>query len=283
MKYTIDIIGEKTVRENVKSNYDKLYQAETKVADFVLNHPNRILEANVSETAELSGVSDATVVRFCKRIGYSGFSQMKLQLSHDLGRDSSTSPEWSRQVPDGSLQERLLQIADAIVQIAAYVDIELIRACAEAIMQSQTVYVIGNGYTKIIACDLIYRLTRKGIRCSGGGYAETDFENLHMGQKGDAAVFISRSGDDRKTFKEMELAKKLEMRTISLTDTVKCPMAQLADYALTTGKGRKTQLPVTENSSSLNMMALLEVLLAYVQPRRQGDDLLKDVLAEARL
>ena len=74
MSHSINTEDEYTVLENIRRNYDNFYSAEKKVADFILNNPSQMLETNVSETAELSGVSDATVVRFCKRIGYTGFS-----------------------------------------------------------------------------------------------------------------------------------------------------------------------------------------------------------------
>ena len=252
-----------TVFENIKNNYNALYAAEAKVADFILNNPSQALEANVSETAELSGVSDATVVRFCKRIGYAGFYQMKIQLSHDMGKNQN-SPNSDGNGKSDSAQERVLAIGKNVEVISKHVDTELMKKCAALIDKSQTVFVIGNGYAKIIACDIIYRLTRMGIRCSGGGYAETDFENLYMGQENDVAIFISRSGEDKKTYNEMELAKKRGIITISLTDAIKCPMVQVADYALTTGIENRAKVHIHENSSCLNMMVLAEVLLAFL-------------------
>lgn len=282
MAYNINMTDEYTVWENIKNNYESLYAAEAKVADFILNNPGQALEANVSETAELSGVSDATVVRFCKRIGYGGFYQMKIQLSHDMGKNWTMNKEKEPQRYD-SAQERILAITNNIATISRHMDTEVMKSCARAIDNSTTVFVIGNGYAKIIACDIIYRLTRKGIRCSGGGYSETDFENLYLGQEKDVAIFISRSGEDKKTYKEMQLAAKKKMITISLTDAVKCPMTQLADYSLTTGIEDRARVFIHENSSSLNMMILVEVLLDYVTQRHEDKSYLDEVVSGDRL
>lgn len=282
MGYNINMTDEYTVWENIKNNYESLYAAEAKVADFILNNPGQALEANVSETAELSGVSDATVVRFCKRIGYAGFYQMKIQLSHDMGKTWTLNKEKDAQNYD-SVQERILTITNNIMTISKHMDTEVIKNCAKAIDEASTVFVIGNGYAKIIACDIIYRLTRKGIRCSGGGYSETDFENLYLGQEKDVAIFISRSGEDKKTYKEMQLAEKKKIITISLTDAIKCPMAQLADFSLTTGIEDRARVFIHENSSSLNMMVLVEVLLEYVTQRHENKSYLDEVVSEDRL
>lgn len=282
MGYNINMTDEYTVWENIKNNYESLYAAEAKVADFILNNPGQALEANVSETAELSGVSDATVVRFCKRIGYAGFYQMKIQLSHDMGKNWTLNKEKDAQNYD-SVQERILTITNNIMTISKHMDTEVIKNCAKAIDEASTVFVIGNGYAKIIACDIIYRLTRKGIRCSGGGYSETDFENLYLGQEKDVAIFISRSGEDKKTYKEMQLAEKKKMITISLTDAIKCPMAQLADFSLTTGIEDRARVFIHENSSSLNMMVSVEILLEYVTQKYENKSYLDEVVSEDRL
>ena len=282
MSYNISMAVHDTVFENIKNNYDSLYAAEAKVADFILKNPAQALEANVSETAELSGVSDATVVRFCKRIGYAGFYQMKIQLSHDMGKNLNAGRAERADAQD-SAQERVRSIGNNIEIISKHVDTELMKKCAALISQSNTVFVIGNGYAKIIAYDIIYRLTRMGIRCSGGGYAETDFENLYMGQENDVAIFISRSGEDKKSYNEMELAKKKGIITISLTDAIKCPMGQIADYSLTTGIENRAKVHIHENSSSLNMMVLVEVLLGYVVDRNENKSYLNDVISEDRL
>lgn len=74
------------VIDTIKENYQQMFSAEKKVADYILQHPEQTVSANVSELAELSGVSDATVIRMCKHLGYQGFYQMKLNLARDLGQ-----------------------------------------------------------------------------------------------------------------------------------------------------------------------------------------------------
>ena len=82
----MDFSEGKTVVEMIREKYNQIFMAERKVADFVLENPERAVNANVSELANLSGVSDATVIRFCKRIGFQGHYQFRITLSRDLGR-----------------------------------------------------------------------------------------------------------------------------------------------------------------------------------------------------
>lgn len=273
---------EYTVLENIREHLDSLHNAESKVGRFILENPKQALDSNVSETAELSGVSDATVVRFCQRLGYSGFFQMKLRLSHDLGQDRILQLNNGTQEAE-SAREKIVLIANAILSMSQRVSTEVFQKCADAINRSSTVIVVGNGYSKILAGDIIYRLTRLGIRCSGGGYAETDFENIHLGQPGDATIFVSRSGEDRKTLDEMDLAAKCGIITIAITEATKCPLAQHADLSLSSGIICNDRNVENYAASHLTMQVLVDALLQYVAQRHTNFDYLNDILSKDRL
>ena len=72
------------VLDVIKEQYDLIFSAEKKVADFVLQNPQKAVECNVSELAKHSGVSDATIVRMCHHIGYTGYYQFRITL--EIGR-----------------------------------------------------------------------------------------------------------------------------------------------------------------------------------------------------
>ena len=82
----MDFSEGKTVVEMIREKYNQIFMAERKVADFVLENPERAVNANVSELANLSGVSDATVIRFCKRIGFQGHYPHRYRVRNDCRR-----------------------------------------------------------------------------------------------------------------------------------------------------------------------------------------------------
>ena len=81
------------VLDVIKEQYDLIFSAEKKVADFVLQNPQKAVECNVSELAKHSGVSDATIVRMCHHIGYTGYYQFRITLARDLGKQQYNSIE----------------------------------------------------------------------------------------------------------------------------------------------------------------------------------------------
>jgi DNA-binding MurR/RpiR family transcriptional regulator len=81
----------RTVIDTIQEHYDNIFNAEKKVADFILSNPEKAVNANVSELASFSGVSDATVIRFCKHIGYQGYYQLRINLSRDYRQETSST------------------------------------------------------------------------------------------------------------------------------------------------------------------------------------------------
>ncbi len=69
---------------NIKSKMKTLTGSEKKVANYILNNYMYILDYTVTELAEKAGISDATVVRFCRSVGYKGYQDLKISLAQDM-------------------------------------------------------------------------------------------------------------------------------------------------------------------------------------------------------
>ena len=57
-----------------------LRKSEKKVADLVLARPNMITGMSLADVAAKAGVSQPTVLRFCRAVGCSGFQDLKIKL-----------------------------------------------------------------------------------------------------------------------------------------------------------------------------------------------------------
>ena len=68
------------VLESISSQYFQLTHAEKQVADYVLANRRQVPHLSISELAQACGVADATVSRFCRRMGLGGFNHFKMDL-----------------------------------------------------------------------------------------------------------------------------------------------------------------------------------------------------------
>lgn len=152
---------DKQVLRNIERLKEDMFLAERKVADFISSNPYEVVELNVSDLADKSGASDATVIRLCKRLGYKGFYQMKLALAEELGRYQMTGYSDPEENPKNA-REVIQCLTRDLMHIADRLDNEKAEECAEMICNSKRVFVVAAGNTIPVAMDFTFRLCRPG-------------------------------------------------------------------------------------------------------------------------
>ena len=77
-------MNNRSVLDMICASYERFFDAEKKIADYILNHKKDAVEMTVAELAKASGTSDATVSRFCRRCGFKGYQNLKLALAKEI-------------------------------------------------------------------------------------------------------------------------------------------------------------------------------------------------------
>lgn len=221
--------SEKTILENIEESYDLLFSAEKKVADYILQNLQEVIMMNVSELATASEVSDATVIRMCKHVGYQGYYQMRLMLSRDMGK-KAVEPDM--QGPIDSVQKLFEHLAHNIISISEKLDITALVQAVDILKQSHTVFVVATGNTAPLAMDLGFRLERFGIRASYTAMTAYFLNHVSLGTKEDSIIIISKSGTSKQIVQALEVAKKIGMKSIAITGTVHSPITKESDVVL---------------------------------------------------
>ena len=67
----------------LKANYGSFSKSEKKIADFIINDPQRIIPLYITELANECGTSEATIVRFARKIGFDGYQGLKLSIASE--------------------------------------------------------------------------------------------------------------------------------------------------------------------------------------------------------
>lgn len=264
-----------SVKNLIQLHAEGFSSAEKKIADLILAEPALVVDANVSETAFHSGVSEATIIRFCKHLGYSGFYQMKLQLSHDIGRQQraiSTDSE------SNQLQRSLNHMGARIQGIAGQLALEDVKLCAAAISNCSMVHVIGTGQSRVLAMDVVYRLSNLGIRTIGGGDYMCEVPHLLLAPKEDILICISKSGETKRVIHAAEIARERGITVIAITGAQKSPLSKLAKITLSSGISTED-----DTNSSIYLMCVLDTVFAHIQPRWKGDKHLETIVSDRRI
>lgn len=251
-----------SVIENIRAKYDNLFSAEKRAADYILKHSGECIMMNISELAQRSGTSEATVVRMCKHVGYQGYYQMRLLMSHDLGKNQNSYDEnemlnSARRLFDFS--------ATRIVALGESINIEMLVEVARLLRMSRMVYVVAAGNTTPIAMDLGFRLERCGIPCSYSMIPEHYLNHVSLGTKYDTIIAISRSGASKQVVQAMELAKKNNLHSIVISGECNSQLTEYADCVLQIVDKRKKKGGDIEPDSHLCEMAISDAILYAVR------------------
>jgi RpiR family carbohydrate utilization transcriptional regulator len=252
---------EKPVIEVIRENYKKMFSAEKKVADYILAHPRESVDANVSELARGSGVSDATVVRMCHHLGYKGYYQFRVMLAKDMGRENASSSEnaLDDDKPD-VVMDIFKRYANQMIAIGQNMNNSEMRACVKMIKNCRQAHILALGNTTPLAFYMGFRLGRLGVKCTYSISAEYFMNNVNLADEGDIIIAISQSGSSIQIVQGMELGREKGLKMMAITGYEQSPISKLADHVLISN-GLKESFDFYKSYAHLNETAIIDALL----------------------
>jgi len=249
------------VLDVIKAKYEEIFAAEKKVADFVMHNPQETVDSNVSELAKQSGVSDATVIRMCHHIGYTGYYQFRITLARDLGKKQYEGIENSNS--NGAVGMFFQDYAENMLAMGKSLDPATMWKCVKLLKTCNQVHIIALGNTCALSQYMGFRLGRLGIRSSYGISAEYFMNHVNLAEPEDIVLAISKSGTSKPVLLGMELAKDKGLKCIAITDHEQSPISEISDYVLLS-QGKGQPFNYYKDYAMTNMMAAIDALLNFV-------------------
>ena len=222
--------------------YDQLFDAEKKIAKFILNNPKKVVDMTVSELAEISDVSIASVSRFCRKVGLKGFAQLKISLAQELV-DTHKSGEISNDISVDNIPQSLQNIlANKITELKQTVNLintDEFREILEGIRDASRVQVIVVGNTIPVAIDAAFKFNELGIPTTAGTIWETQLSYSFTLGNGDVLIAISNSGESDKVLEAVKIANNNKAMTIGITNSPHSAIGEEVQYHITTATREK--------------------------------------------
>lgn len=245
-----------------------LRKSERKVADFVLADPAVILNMRIIDLANQSKVSEPTVLRFCRALGYDGFQSFKLQLARYLGSsgiysqfsvsDADSITDVSKKVFDSTI--------GSLIAVREELDITALESAIEALAIAERVEFYGFGASGSVAIDAQHKFFR--LQVSAAAY--TDPHIQHMSaislKSGDVVVAISQSGRSTALIQSLKLAREAGATVIGLVPD-KTPVADLCAIPIHINV-EENQHVFSPVSSRIAHLVVIDVLAMGVAQQR---------------
>lgn len=246
--------SETDFRELVTRQAASLPRQQRSIADYVLEHLTAVPFLSIPELARRVGVSEATIVRFAQRLGYPGFSELKVELVEILQQHLRQGAEEPSEVVARDVLAEVAELEKTnISRTVGALDRRVVRAAAEAAFQADVVFTFGMGVSAHLADLAAYTLLQVGVRTSN---LSTRFssprEQLVAVKPGDLVMVFSLPPYSRQGLEVLDEASGLGVPTVAVTDRVTAPAARLARWVL----------PVkSDNMMFTNAVAAVTVLL----------------------
>lgn len=247
-----------SVRDQIFSTYDSLYDAEKKVADYLISHPTEAIEMSVSELASRCDASQATIVRFCKKIGCKGFHQLKIKLAGEQRQqeDQVISSEINLENMEQSIHNIMVSKVEEIKATFHNFKIDELQKIIDLILKARTIEFAAMGNTIPVALDGAYKFNQLGLRAVSSTIWETQEAFARTLQKGDVFFAISASGASKRLLKMAKIVKENEVVSVAVTNQAKSPLAEACDYVLLTA----TREHIFHDQVSFTRMAAMSVI-----------------------
>jgi DNA-binding MurR/RpiR family transcriptional regulator len=254
--------------EYLHSHSKNFQNSDGLIAGFILKHSKKVLKMTVTEMAEKVQVSDATIIRFCQKIGFKGYYQMKIVLAQSIRETPGND-----QAGD-SVQEPISYVSnivlDNIRETKKRLDAALINKAAELINRAESVYFFAMGNSYPIAFDAAYKLSRIGIHTFVSNSPEYQISSAYFLNERSVAFGVSHSGASKTVLKIFEIAKSKGAPVILLSNYEKSPLAQLADINLTTRSYREYFLDADLVTRICGMYLIDVLFFAVLIQRNKG-------------
>lgn len=244
-----------------------------RVADTVLSDPGAAARATIVELAERSGTSPATVTRFCRAMGFDGYSDLRIGLASETGR-SAWPAGWTvdigRQIqPTDPLDRVLEQImaADtrAIQDTAALLDLGAVERAAAAIAVAGRVDIYGASGSALVGAEMQFSLHRIGVPAWAWLDLHNGLASAALLGAGDVAIGVSHSGQTAETIEMIAEAGSHGATTVVLTSYANAPLAEVADVVLLTAAKRTTYRPDALSARHPQLVVLDLLYIAVAQ------------------
>ena len=223
-------VAQMLLTDQIRSTMDSLGTAEKKIAEYVLSHDNLIYKT-INEVIDESGAGYGTVIRYCKKLGCSGFQDFKIRLAFEQG---SNHAQDHTEKPHDVIREMLHRSFENLRIVERNLKISHLEKVVEAILEAKKILVIGVAGSFPTALELTYRLVRFGFDAEGISDEHLQAIRASVLTSSDLLIAVSFSGATSGILHAMETARRSGATTVSITNFAKAPIVSLSDHVLFT-------------------------------------------------
>lgn len=197
-----------------------LNKSENELLNFFIKNAHNIKDMKIKDVASNTFISPASIVRFCKKLGFSGYSELKNNLSFSLSNKDTTH------------RKNQINIFEDIEKTKDMINIDIIDGIIDLINKSTRVDFYGAGSSLMICKEISKKFKSLGLF----SYSYDDSSIMYLSasslKKEDVVFAISMSGETSSVIRAANIAKARGVTVISVTNMSTNSLTKIADKSL---------------------------------------------------
>ncbi|KAE8765078.1 MurR/RpiR family transcriptional regulator [Georgenia thermotolerans] len=263
-----------SVQATIEAALGSLSPSLGRVGSAIRENPAMVLDSTINDLATACDTSVASVVRFCRAIGLSGYTQLRMLLAAELGKEAAQfgGASYGADITEGeSLPAMAQKIAAleilAIEETIERMDYRALEEIVDALDGADRILLYGVGASRSVAEDLQGKLFRIGRNAFAPSEPHEAWAAAAIPVEGVVVIGFSHLGETHETVEFLRLARDHGARTIGITGVKDSSLARLADIAVFT-QVRETTFRAGAMVSRIAQLAVVDCIFAGVAQRR---------------
>jgi len=226
-----------TLDHKIKKHFESFSKGSRKVAEYILDNRERIPFLSASNLGKEVGVSESTVLRLVRFIGFRGYPDLQRNLEEWIKEEIKPAQKLRQISKKYGKKDYYFKILDNDIQnllsLRKALQQNQLEQITKTIIQSRRKYIIGNrtSYSAAFLCSFFLgRILDDVILLE---LADPDFYNiLAEANERDIVLGFSFPRYSKYTLKTIQFLKKKKCRVIGITDRIVSPLGYISDYVI---------------------------------------------------
>jgi DNA-binding MurR/RpiR family transcriptional regulator len=243
-------------------------RSEKKVAKIILEKAEEVIYSTITDFSELADVGEATIIRFCRKLGFKGYQGFKMALAQEITMNKKKGTMLLNGPIDIGdtievVAQKFYHVSErALKETLSLIDYEVLEKVAGLVNNARRVYFFGVGFSGVSALEAKFKFMQIGL--SADAYTDNHFMAMVSStmNEDDVVVGISHSGSAIETVKALKIAKDNGAKTIAITHHAKSPITKEAHMTLLNGS---KEGPLQGGAIGTKIAQLFVIDLIYTQ------------------
>ncbi|MCM0649881.1 MurR/RpiR family transcriptional regulator [Clostridium swellfunianum] len=270
----------------INTSYNTFTKSEKKVADIVLKNPKEALYTSITDLAEHCEVGETTVLRFCRKLGFTGYQSFKMTLAQSIQSEGDVDDQLTDEITN---EDSLIDVCKKVMNtnIAAInetfdlINYEALEVAIDYMVNAKRIVFFGAGASAITAHEAKNKFMRIVPYVDFTYDSHTQAMVASLMSEDEVAIAFSYSGSTKDTAEVLKTARNVGAKTICITRFAKSPITQYSDVVLLSG-AKEGPLQGGALSTKMAQLYLVDILYAeYFRRNIEKSRLNKEKTAEA--